>query len=167
MADLSPQERLQPALLDRLTDHDPEQKIESRDRRVISLQRLRECIRRDLAWLLNCGRLETVLELDDYPEVAKSVLNYGIPDLSGLTLAGADTNIIEKLVRESILRFEPRLLKHSLKVEVTADRGGEHRNAMKFRINCEMWAQPIPQSLFLHTEVDLETGDVTVNEAAR
>ena len=167
MADLSPQERLQPALLDRLTDHDPGQKIESRDRRVISVQRLRECIRRDLAWLLNTGRLETVMNLDEYPEVADSVLNYGIPDLTGLSVAGANTELIEKAVKSAILKFEPRLLKNSLRVTVTADPQKMFRNSMTFKIECEMWAQPIPQSMFLHTELDLETGDVKVSEGGR
>lgn len=167
MAELSPQERLQPALLDRLTDHDPGQKIESRDRRVISVQRLRECIRRDLAWLLNCGRLESVMNLDEYPEVANSVLNYGIPDLSGASLAGANTVLIENAVRAAIVQFEPRLLKNSLKVTVATDSNSMNRNSMTFKIECEMWAQPVPLSLYLQTELDLETGDVSVKEGVR
>lgn len=167
MAELSPQERLQPALLDRLTDHDPGQKIESRDRRVISVQRLRECIRRDLAWLLNCGRLESVMNLDEYPEVTNSVLNYGIPDLSGASLAGANTVLIENAVRAAIVKFEPRLLRNSLKVSVTTDSSSMNRNSMTFKIECEMWAQPVPLSLYLQTELDLETGDVSVKEGGR
>ena len=52
MADKTLTERLQPSLLDRLTDLEPEAKTESRDSRVINIRRLREIIRRDLAWLL-------------------------------------------------------------------------------------------------------------------
>ena len=59
MADLTPQERLQPSLLDRLTDSAPDTKRESRDRRVLSMRRLRSAVLRDLAWLLNTGHLET------------------------------------------------------------------------------------------------------------
>jgi type VI secretion system protein ImpF len=42
-------ERLQPSLLDRLTDDDPTNSKETRDSRVIDLRRLREIIQRDLA----------------------------------------------------------------------------------------------------------------------
>ena len=42
MAELTQQERLQPCLLDRLTDDAPEKTQESRDQRVVSLRRLRE-----------------------------------------------------------------------------------------------------------------------------
>jgi type VI secretion system protein ImpF len=36
MADLAPAERLQPSLLDRLTDDEPDKRVEGRDRSVIS-----------------------------------------------------------------------------------------------------------------------------------
>ncbi len=57
MAELTPKERLQPALLDRLTDDEPEKPQESRDKRVLSTNRLRECVLRDLAWLFNASRM--------------------------------------------------------------------------------------------------------------
>jgi type VI secretion system protein ImpF len=69
VAELTPQEKLQPALLDRLTDDEPDRKVESREQRVLSVQRLKAALLRDLAWLLNTGHLETVQDLDDYPEV--------------------------------------------------------------------------------------------------
>ena len=53
MSDHALSERLQPSLLDRLTDNDPTNLKETRESRVIDLRRLREIIQRDLAWLLN------------------------------------------------------------------------------------------------------------------
>ncbi|NEK71136.1 MAG: type VI secretion system baseplate subunit TssE, partial [Xanthomonas perforans] len=44
MAELTTTERLQPSLLDRLTDTAPSQRDESREQRVISATRLRECV---------------------------------------------------------------------------------------------------------------------------
>jgi type VI secretion system protein ImpF len=164
VAELTPQERLQPALLDRLTDNAPQQKTESRDERVLSSQRLRAALLRDLAWLLNTGRLETVEDLEAYPEVRRSVLNYGIPDLAGSTIAGADTTAIERTVRQAITIFEPRIDPQSLKVVVERGESGSGRNAMVFRIEGALWAKPAPQALYLKTEVDLETGQVTVSE---
>lgn len=164
MAELTPQERLQPALLDRLTDDEPERQVESREQRVLSMQRLRAALLRDLAWLLNTGHLETVEDLEAYPEVRRSVLNYGIPDLTGLSIAGADSVAIEKAVRQAIASFEPRISPESLTVTVHTPKDGAGRNAMIFRIEGELWARPTPQALYLKTEVDLETGNVTVSE---
>ena len=116
MAELETQERLQPSLLDRLTDDDPGSTQESRDKRVLSVRRLRESVKRDLAWLMNTGNLSDVQDLSNYPLVAESVLNYGMPDLTGKWAAGADTEAIARSVREVILRYEPRILKNSLQV---------------------------------------------------
>lgn len=44
-------DRLQPALLDRLRDDHPEQRVEPAEARVMSRQRLREAVLRDLEWL--------------------------------------------------------------------------------------------------------------------
>jgi type VI secretion system protein ImpF len=85
VADLTPKERLQPSLLDRLADDEPDKRQESADKRILSLQRLREGVRRDLTWLLNTPNLATVQDLENYPEVAGSTLNFGIPDLAGRT----------------------------------------------------------------------------------
>ena len=64
MAELSLQERLQPSLLDRLTDNEPDSNDESRAQRVLSLNRLKRSVLRDLAWLLNSGNLANTEDLD-------------------------------------------------------------------------------------------------------
>ena len=73
MAELIPKERLQPALLDRLTDDSPDKQVESRDDRVISLKRLRQSVVRDLEWLFNTGAAFTPEEAESLGCVASSV----------------------------------------------------------------------------------------------
>ena len=121
MAELTTQERLQPSLLDRLTDEEPGKQEESRERRVISATRLRDCVARDISWLLNCVNLGSGVELEDYPEVARSVLNFGIPDLTGMALAGVDAAVLQRQLREALLAFEPRLTGSTLRVAVNTD----------------------------------------------
>lgn len=164
MAELIPQERLQPSLLDRLTDKAPDAGSESRDGRVLSMQRLREAVLRDLGWLLNTGHLETTDDLEAYPYVRDSVLNFGMPDISGLTASGADTAALEKSVRDAIVKFEPRILPQSLRVDVTRNADETSRNALVFTIEGTLWAEPTPTRLFLKTELDLETGEVAVTD---
>ena len=161
MAELSQQERLQPSLLDRLTDEEPDKSQESRDKRILSVRRLRESIKRDLAWLLNTSNLGSIDDLSGYPRVVESVLNYGIPDITGIVASGADVSVIERRVRQAILAFEPRILKNSLQVRALASDVMSH-NALQFEIKCDMWAEPVPERMYLKTEIDLETGDVRV-----
>jgi type VI secretion system protein ImpF len=112
-----------------------------------------------LEWLLNTGCLETAQNLDAYPDVKQSVLNYGMPDLTGTTISNADQTTLERLIRQAILSFEPRILKHSLKVRAKAT--GKH-NTIVFEIEGELWAQPLPERLYLRTILDLELGSVEV-----
>jgi len=164
MAELTAQERLQPSLLDRLTDTDRNNTTEPRERRVLSGQRLKAAVLRDLAWLLNTGHYEAMEDLSAYPEVRNSVLNYGLPDLTGQSLVGMDPSRLERVVREAIIRFEPRINSRTLKVTVSVDSDRVNRNAMRFDIEGELWAQPTPMALFLKTELDLESGTVNVTE---
>jgi len=48
MVEVGARDALQPALLDRLTDHDPGRKVEGRDERVLSRSQLRASVLRDL-----------------------------------------------------------------------------------------------------------------------
>jgi type VI secretion system protein ImpF len=164
MAELTQKERLQPSLLDRLTDDEPHNRQESREKRVLSPARLRECVRRDLTWLLNTINLATLEKLDEYPEVARSVVNFGMPDMAGHTVSSVDIRALERMLVRVIWDFEPRLLKSSVKVKLFADEQKMNHNAMCFDIEAELWAQPLPLRLFLRTEIDLESGGVNVTD---
>jgi type VI secretion system protein ImpF len=167
MAELTQKERLQPSLLDRLTDEDRDQRQESRDKRILSPARLRECVRRDLTWLLNTTHLAALQDLTEQPEVQRSVLNYGMPDFTGRTASTVDVRAMEQLIGRVISDFEPRLLRRSVKVRVISDAQKMNHNAMCFQIEAELWAQPLPLRLFLRTEIDLESGATTVVEAGQ
>lgn len=164
MAELSLEERLQPSLLDRLTDSEPETRVESRAQRVLSINRLKRSVLRDLAWLLNCGSLAVIQDLSAYPQVKNSVLNYGVPDLAGTTVASTDMRLLESEIRQAILDFEPRILANSLKVNVDINKEKMSHKTVSFLIEGQLWAQPLPVSLYLSTDLDLETGGATVNE---
>jgi type VI secretion system protein ImpF len=166
MADLTPQERLQPSLLDRLTDENPHGGVESRDQRLLSWQRLRDAVRRDLAWLLNCVHLEAIQDLTSAPLAARSTINYGLPETTGVPVANINVETLQKRVRQAILDYEPRLLRSKLSVTIEKQPASMQRNSLVFIIRAEMWAQPTPQSIFMRTEFDLETGAVRVEEGA-
>ena len=166
MPELTSKDRLQPSLLDRLTDEDPEKSTESRDKRVLSMEDLRRCVMRDIAWLFNAGNLASVQDLDDHPLVAESVVNFGLPELAGVSANGLDRGVLERMVRQAIWNFEPRILRHTVKVRAFVSEDLMSRNALAFIIEGELWGQPLPTRLYLRTEIDLDTGNVAVSETA-
>jgi type VI secretion system protein ImpF len=163
MAELTARDRLQPSLLDRLTDLEPEVKQEPRERRVLSMRALRQSVQRDLAWLLNANGLGSVQDLSRYPYVATSVINFGFPDIAGKTASGMNTAELERLIRDAIWAFEPRILHDSVRVSsVQAEETTARHNTVSFIVEGDLWAQPYPERLYFRTELDLEAGEIRV-----
>jgi len=166
MADqLLPQDRLQPALLDRLTDEEPDKTVEPREARVLSKRRMRESVLRDLAWLFNATQLEAVDTLSTAPYVRRSVLNFGLPAMSGRAASSFDVTDLTRAIRDAILNFEPRILPATLEIETLLE-GGEldHHNVIGVRIHGQLWAQPMPMEFLVRTDFDLETGKVRITD---
>ena len=164
MAELSLQERLQPSLLDRLKDDHPDETVDVTSSRVLTLSQLRSSVRRDIAWLLNACNLER--EVAGYDEVEKSVINYGIPDLAGYTVSSVDVGVLEKTIQQALEDFEPRLLKGSIRLRADIDPEKMSHNTLIIDIECDLWALPAPIELLLRTELDFESGDISVSEVA-
>ncbi len=162
MADQQLSERLQPSLLDRLTDEEPTKTAETRAHRVIDLERLRDIVRRDLAWLLNTTNFASTAELDRYPNVAKSVINYGIPDTAGQRITDLRGRGIEDVLKKAILSFEPRIMSNTLKVTYSESRDSDSTAVIAFDVRGQLWAQPIPLELFIRSEVDVTSGSVKI-----
>ncbi len=162
----TPQEQLQPALLDRLTDEEPDKKLEPRQQRVISKRRMRDAVLRDLAWLFNTTRMDSRMDADKYPYARRSVVNYGLPALSGQTASALEVNDLERAIRQSILDFEPRILPASLRVRAVEVENFDQHNVIGVEISGQLWAQPVPIELLVRTEIDLETGQVEIADLA-
>lgn len=165
MSSFAPRERLQPSLLDRLSDDEPNKKKESSFNQIISLEKLRSFIIRDLAWLLNCDNMDCVIDLTEYPEVKTSVLNYGLHSFAGTTVSSANSVDFEQAVRTAILTFEPRIQASTLEVKsVIGDSRSEGRKTVSLEIQGQIWAQPFTLDFLLRSEMDLETGSVVLHE---
>ena len=210
MAELQQQEKLQPALLDRLTDESPAHKSRRLHRSparkpgsteaekqedgnssdsslpstqvsgddtksgrvpvfqanplVVTSRRLKEYVKRDLSWLLNTVNLESVVDLEACPRVAESVLNYGMPDLTGTTVNNISTKLLERKVMDIILKYEPRIIEKSLSVRISKKDEMSNR-ALQFEIECDIWAQPVPEHVRLNSELDLTSGSFDLRDS--
>nr|WKF57364.1 hypothetical protein HUO10_001844 [Paraburkholderia busanensis] len=129
---------------------------------------LRESILRDLAWLMNSTRLEASVNLDAYPHVQRSVVNFGIDSLAG---CGATVNggaCIENALREAIARFEPRILADSIEVrcltetEVAPHTRRPRTGLLELEISGLWWSGDTPQSFLLRTDIDIENRRITL-----
>lgn len=165
MAESEVRDRLQPALLDRLTDEAPDQRKEADDRRVMSKSQLRRAVLRDLSWLFNATQPRSGWA-EELPMLAGSVLNFGLPPMSGQRVSKLDVTLLERAIKRAILDFEPRILPETLNVHAMETESVlDMHNMIDFEIRGHLWAQPVPLEILLRTKLDLEAGQVEVREA--
>ena len=151
-------ERLQPCLLNRLIDNEPEANKESRDHRVMSIQKYKAAVLFDVENLLNSRAHPLGDEIYDFDEAADSVLNYGIRDVCGLTISDLRGGEVESHIKHSLECFEPRISSDSLSVRLVSTVKPGQVRSLAIEIEGQLWAQPLPDHLFFKTEVDMETG---------
>lgn len=160
VTEIEPRDRLQPALLDRLI------RPAGDAGRVISKSELRAAVLRDLSWLFNATQPHADWD-ESRPALAGTVLNFGMPPLSGRQLSKLDIARLERTITETIRRFEPRILPDTLQVRALESGSVlDTHNMIEFEIRGHLWAQPVPLELLLRTQMDLEAGQVEVREAA-
>ena len=152
--------RITPSVLDRLLDFEPDMSREAPKSRSKSLRELKLSVRRDLEWLLNSrsfpGDIDERLE-----EVKKSVVVYGLPDITGIS---AKSHIEQKRLTEALENaikiFEPRFLN----LRVTLEPVNNIDRMLKFRIEAQLNVEPTPEPIAFDTVLQLGSGDFEVTE---
>ncbi|TPE49097.1 type VI secretion system baseplate subunit TssE [Amaricoccus solimangrovi] len=136
---------------------------------VVSGRVLREAVRRDIEALFNTERFESTPlrtpaeavarpddppSLADFPEVRRSVVNYGVPAFAGRAAKDFDQETLAREIKAVLATFEPRLRESATRVTVsTGDKTG-----ITIEIDGLLVMSPVPERLILRTLVDLETG---------
>lgn len=136
---------------------------------VVTADVIREAVRRDIEMLFNVERLEANYFLTDkemqghedpadmladFPEVQRSVLNFGVPTFSGRKGTDFDKEALAKSLKDVLETFEPRLKPGSIKVKVNfAEKVG-----LRVELDAILMLSPVPERLRLSTTIDLENG---------
>jgi len=130
-----------------------------------SLNKITDCVKRDLTWLFNAQNMCMDEELEgNYSNIASSVLNFGMPDLTGRTASSINIYQLEKALKQTIIRFEPRIIPNTLKVKLYEDKTMMDHNALVFEIAGNIWTDPVPIHMHLLTQMDLENGNIEVTD---
>jgi type VI secretion system protein ImpF len=161
MARVDKSKKLRPSVLDRLLDNDPGNNQEKDVEQHQKLKQLRSSVRRDLENMLNT-RFRMVEPGNDYPELQKSLLNYGLPDL-------ATINIFDKIKRQEFIEhletllteFEPRF--KSVKINFMENANAADKT-LRFKIDALLYADPSPEVVVFDSTLEPVTRTVNVED---
>jgi type VI secretion system protein ImpF len=162
MAEWKEREEILPALLDRLTDDEPNNRNEARLPRAQVVRALKASLRRDLEWLLNTRR--NIEDPEDWmKEVQYSLYQYGLPDLTTYSLGTSqDQGRLAHLLEDAIAKFEPRLSNVIVGMIPIA---GTNR-ILKFQIEGVLLIDTGPERIQFDTTLELASGSYTVEGGA-
>jgi type VI secretion system protein ImpF len=155
MAPPNREQRLTLSLLDRLLAgaHDSLQPDQS-------LRAVKLGVLRDLQNLLN-----TRWRCESWPpnldQLEQSLVNYGIPDFTGVRFTTAqDREDLRTVIEDVIRRYEPRFVE--VHVSLQTDGLDVLDRTLRFRIDALLQAIPRPAPITFETTVEPTTGDVEV-----
>ncbi len=153
--------RVRLPLLDRLLDADPDAPELPPPSAAEALEKLHLAVRRDLESLLNARRRRQPLP-PHLPELASSLVNYGIPDpSSGAYSVPALRAALVREVETTIRRYEPRLTQVSVLLVGEDDELG---GTLRMKVDAVLRADPVPEPVSFETLLEPVTRDVTVRE---
>jgi len=157
--DIDPDQQLVPSLLDRLIDEDPDAAREPVKRRNQLVRELKVSVQRDLENLLNT-RWRCVSWPPDLEQLDVSLVNYGIPDFTGMRFATAqERQTLRRILERVIRRFEPRF--ERLDIELLENSDPTDRR-LSFRIDALLKAEPTPEPVIFDTRLETSTGNFDV-----
>ncbi len=120
---------------------------------------LGEYVAREVELLLNTPGTLAADELERFVELQGSVLNYGMPSLTGLAASAVNTGAGAERIRAAISSFEPRLRD----VRVLAQPLDPVRPELRFQVRGVLPLGDNQAPVMLETQIGLGTGDVRVS----
>ena len=152
---------LTPSILDRLLDFDPSRKVEAAISRNQVIKELRESVRRDLEFLLNT-RKRCVEDISQWDELEYTVLNYGIPDATGVNIGAEDAREeFAKIIEKTVIKYEPRF--KSVTITVMNDANSIDRT-FRFRIDALLKVEPAVKPVVFDSSLEPVTRSFNVRD---
>jgi type VI secretion system protein ImpF len=150
--------RVTQSVLDRLIDYEPEVSREAVASRSKNLRQLKQSVRRDLEWLLNTRQLPGGIPAE-LRETRKSVLAFGLPDFTSLTIDSADDQrFVKHEIEEAVRNFEQRLEDVTVSIEPI----DSLQRILRFRIDARLKIDPAPEPVTFDTVLQLGSGQYQV-----
>jgi type VI secretion system protein ImpF len=159
MARPEPLQRLVPSVLDRLIDLEPEVSREPQWSQSQTVREVMQAVRRDLESLLNT-RKSRYLDPDQFPQASRSVVTFGLPDISAVAASSLDDReLLRRAVEQSISQFEPRLT--DIRVIVYPPQSESDRN-VRMTIDAVLYVAPLKEHITFDTVVQPSSGAYAV-----
>lgn len=133
-------------------------------RETVSEHAFAELVKADVIGLLNSVRLQSAQSLSDTPNVARSILNYGFPDLLNRTFDDNRTQEIGDEIEKVLTRYEPRLAAGSVKARFDKPTDGTAQPKVRFVVQAALKSNPVDLPIEFIAEIEASTGKIKIDQ---
>jgi len=146
------------SVLDRLMDIQIQERGDWPRTTRESVEKFKRAVKRDLEWLLNTRQTLGPL-LNNYPATQKSVFNYGLPDMTMVSMGSVDDRKrLTSYLETTVMLFEPRIENLQISIELEDN----SRRQIKFRFAGTLRMDPQPEEVSFDTLLELTSGEYQV-----
>ena len=124
---------------------------------------LREELAEDLGALFNTVHLAASESLDGLPEVQRSILNYGVEDLSSVSAYSERAEGIGLRLQQVLRDHEDRLVEGSIRLK-TKTLTNDHHARIAIQIQAEMYASPADVPIEFVADLESGSGRIGVKQ---
>ena len=139
-----------PSLLDKLLATDVDAQGRGTTPRM-SVEQVKESVARDIETLLNARPGFEASQVPEYPNVARSLLTFGLTDIASLSVSSdRDRSRITESILRSIADHEQRLVQVEVTVYDSADAGGGLHFSIRAKLKLTSSTEPVAFDAVLH-----------------
>ncbi|MBT0957269.1 GPW/gp25 family protein [Alphaproteobacteria bacterium KMM 3653] len=120
----------------------------------------------DLTNLTNTINLASCVDLDEHPNVAKSVLNYGIVDTTQFSTEDIKLLNLPRQLKEALLAHEPRFVPETMEITLREE-ADANTQSISFDVNAEMACKPVDIPMEFVAEIDVGAGKMILSNSGK
>jgi len=131
-------------------------------RQVITESLLRREVSQDLGALMNTVNLGSSIDLQEFPNVGHSILNYGIPDVAQRSINEFTVDDIGREIAAALHDFEPRIVSDTIRV--TRDNTVRAESLkVRFVVRADLSCTPLDVPVEFVADIEVDTGKISIN----
>ena len=130
-------------------------------RTAITEPALRREVAHDLDALMNTIALESSEDLTAFEHARKSILNFGLPDITHRSIDEMSIEDISGEIKAALIHHEPRLMPASIRVSKDAEIN-EAELKIRFVVRADLVCEPLNVPVEFVADLELDSGNISV-----
>ena len=136
----------------------------SLNRNAISEAEMQSAVGRDIEILMNTVNLDSTEDLGDYPEVGRSILNFGLPDIVHRAVGDIGVSQVGEEIELALRTYEPRIVPGTISIAKDEREEGDHLK-VRFVVRASLRYDSYNVPVEFIADLERETSKISIGRA--